>query len=456
MLDFNPYDLAEKEITASQVKDLNVAGIDYQSYYPWPLNAEQLDAVKKLVAFLTDPNPSQKIFNLVGSAGTGKTSLMEGINKIFAESSAKIVYTAPTNKAAKVLKARVGQACTIYSLLGLRLEATGEVKVLTDAHSDIDLSDVNAVVVDESSMINSVLKAQIEKAIKKHDVRVIFMGDDCQIPPVGEAESPVFKMPIDAKLVKVERHDNSILNLAVHVRDQVNSPVTNIQTKTSADGDGLGVFKMDKMSFNKAIIEAARSGNFHKFDKCKIVAWTNREIVEYNEIVRAGFFGGISHKSLYLKDDKIVANAPVVRGTESLMQNGDEAIVLDAFETVNILAPEYKAIELLVLTEDDQTVRLSVVHPDSMSKWQADCNLLASQAKAHPSRAAWKKFWDLKAGVFDDITHAYASTAHKAQGSTYETCFVDQSSILRNRNRREALQCLYVAVSRASKALYIK
>jgi ATP-dependent exoDNAse (exonuclease V) alpha subunit len=66
----------------------------------------------------------------------------------------------------------------------------------------------------------------------------------------------------------------------------------------------------------------------------------------------------------------------------------------------------------------------------------------------------WKKFWAFKES-FHSARHAYAITAHRAQGSTYQIAFVDYRDILLNRNRQEAARCLYVATSRPKKELYL-
>jgi len=55
--------------------------------------------------------------------------------------------------------------------------------------------------------------------------------------------------------------------------------------------------------------------------------------------------------------------------------------------------------------------------------------------------------------LFHPVKYAYALTAHRSQGSTYENVWVDTSDILYNRERREAFQCLYTACSRPTKRL---
>jgi len=93
-----------------------------------------------------------------------------------------------------------------------------------------------------------------------------------------------------------------------------------------------------------------------------------------------------------------------------------------------------------------------VIHPISKQQHDNDCQLLAHEAQANSK--LWRRFWDLK-DLFHDVRFAYALTAHRSQGSTYQNVLVDYGDILYNRNRREAFQCLYVGCSRASKRLYL-
>jgi ATP-dependent exoDNAse (exonuclease V) alpha subunit len=52
------------------------------------------------------------------------------------------------------------------------------------------------------------------------------------------------------------------------------------------------------------------------------------------------------------------------------------------------------------------------------------------------------------------VRYGYALTAHRAQGSTYETVFIDQEDILSNPTKAEGGRCFYVAATRASKRIY--
>ena len=418
---------------------------------PSGMNPDQQAAIDSLVAFLVDPNPPSYFFVLKGFAGTGKTYLMQEVVRHFSKSRAKFAYTAPTNKAAKELRKRTGEACTIFSLLGLRIEKNGELKELTHGKGGVDLSELNAVFLDEAGMVNKRLMELLIEQTKRFELKVVFMGDIAQLPPVGEAESPVWKLPHDVALTKVMRHDNAILALATELRERMNDFTPSIAINT--DNDGIeGVWKMPAAQFKKAIYEAAANGKFADGDKCKVIAWRNTRVDEYNNLVRLAIFGAHAQPGHYVVGERVIATAPLKRGEDLLMTTDEEAVVESVIETTHPLRKEYKALELRCVTEQNKQVRLLVIHPDSLLSFTNDCTKLAHEAKLNGK--LWKKFWDLKE-TFHELKYAYAITAHRAQGSTYETVYVDYQDILFNRNRKEAFQCLYVACTRATTKLVL-
>src|SRR3974390_204856 len=184
-------------------------------------NPEQQAAIDQILQFIADPDPGHNFFILSGGAGTGKTFCMSSVQSALRGSRTSLAFTAPTNKAAKVLKGVVGHAKTIYSLLGLRIDTSGELKQIV-AGEYTDLSDVDVIVLDEASLVNKHLIPQLTEHVNDGRLKIIFMGDNAQPPPVGEVSSPIWtekNVPL-AQLLKVERHDNQILKLVTHLRAQ--------------------------------------------------------------------------------------------------------------------------------------------------------------------------------------------------------------------------------------------
>lgn len=415
------------------------------------LNEEQEVAVKKLIDFIQDFNLSSWYFCFTGYAGTGKTFTLREVVARCRASAASFAYTAPTNKAAKVLKQVTGEACTIYSLLGLRVDKSGEIEQVV-ANRAPDLSHIDVIVVDEASMVNRNLFDILRLTAEKWQLKVVFMGDHAQLPPVGEPSSLALHGSMNtANLTRVMRHDNQILTFATSVREQINSLAPSIKIRSDNDGH-TGVWKLSQREFKERIFAAAQAGDFADGSTAKVIAWRNVRVAEYNAIARAGIFGADAIPGFYLPGDRIVAAGPCERGDDYLMGTDDEAIVESVANCVHPLESKYHAIELKARTEDNRVVRLLVIHPNSRQAFDNDCQSMAHEARSNPK--LWKRFWQHKE-LFHDIRYANSITAHRSQGSTYETVFVDANDILYNRNRKEAFQCLYVACTRPTTRLFL-
>lgn len=415
------------------------------------LNPDQEFAVKALLDFIQDPSNSNPFFVFSGFAGTGKTSCMREVVSRMSHSHIVCAFTAPTNKAAKVLRSVTGDASTIYSLLGLRIDKSGELKQVVSGKPPEGLADLDVVFVDEGSMVNKNLIQVLEVYADKYGFKVIFLGDPAQLPPVGEPESPIWKLKSDAVLTKVMRHDNQILKLVTSIREVINHPAPCITLKSDHDAAG-GVWKMTKTDFKQSIWSAASRGEFADGQISKVISWRNVTTEAYNALIRNAIYGAESQTNPYMPGERLVAASPCERGDDYLLTTDEECVVSSITQCKHPIEPKYNAFELLATSENGKVIRLLVCHPTSQAQWQADCELLAHQAKANGK--LWKMFWALKE-LFHDLKYAYAITAHRSQGSTYENVWVDTGDILSNRTRKEAFQCLYVSCSRPTTKLML-
>lgn len=413
-------------------------------------NPEQVTAINDITAFLSAPYVADPFYVLEGAAGTGKTFCLKEIASLYKMSQGRLAYTAPTNKAAKVIRNLTGVASTIYSLLGLRIQANGEVKELSsNVGEHVDLTNFDGVAIDEGGMVSVKLLSIIRQEAMRHNLRFLFLGDRYQLPPVGEKESQIWKFPQKSILTKVERHDNQILNLVTKIRDAMDQPIMNITINSANDGNE-GVWKIAKDAFKARIYSDAEAGFFADTNKTKVIAWRNVRTAEYNNIIRRAIFGAAAN--IYEIGERVIAASPCIVAKDVALATDDEAIVESIHLGRHPLNPEFQSIELKCRTEDNRLIRLTVIHPASQIAYENACQSLAHVAKSEPRK--WKSYWGMKE-LFHDVKYAYAITAHRAQGSTYENAYVDYQDILMNRERREAFQCLYVATSRATKKLIL-
>jgi len=119
---------------------------------------------------------------LTGGPGTGKTTTVRGILKLFDDMNLKTVLCAPTGRAAKRLSELCGrEAATIHRLLGANLDEDGKPMF---EHDELNQIEADAIIVDEASMIDILLMDALLRAVKT-ECRIILVGDADQLPSIG-------------------------------------------------------------------------------------------------------------------------------------------------------------------------------------------------------------------------------------------------------------------------------
>lgn len=420
----------------------------------WALNPDQQEAIGGIQKWLETPD--SPYFLLSGAAGTGKTFCVQAL---IAEFDGCIVFTAPTNKATKVLRQTLTTEdytpiCrTIYSLLGLKLEPSGAVKQLTSPEDPVDLAKIKLIVLDETSMVNQVLMRELDKAISSFKVKILFLGDSNQLPPVGEPRSLVWELDIPkAELHQVMRFDNQILELAERIKPQVNHPAPTV--KLYGDNDGIeGVWMSPPAEFQMGIVKAARDGDFNDPERMvKAIAWRNVTVAHLNSIIRSQIFDNYREQQ-WLPGDRIILTAPAFDMDNKQLGCTDDEGTIERVEIAqHPMYSDFKCFNTSVITDENKRISLWLLHKDSEFEFRFRQNQMATEAKHMPRK--WKDFWTFS-DSFHKAQHGYAITAHRAQGSTYDTCYVVWTDILKNWNRQEAFRCLYVACTRAKNKLIL-
>lgn len=125
---------------------------------------------------------SNGVFILTGGPGTGKTTVVRAIIRVFDAMGLRIALAAPTGRAAKRMSQSAGEeAKTVHRLLEMEYGAEDKLRFRKNENDQLE-DDV--IIIDEASMIDLMLTDALLKAIKP-GARLILIGDVNQLPPVG-------------------------------------------------------------------------------------------------------------------------------------------------------------------------------------------------------------------------------------------------------------------------------
>lgn len=139
---------------------------------------------------------TSKVMVLTGGPGTGKTTTTKGIIAALKTMGLRVLLAAPTGRAAKRLSEATGlEAKTIHRLLAFNPKDGYQ-------RNDEHPLEGDALIVDECSMIDIILMNQLLKAVPL-TMRLVLVGDIDQLPSVGAGK--VLQDLIDSQVVPVIR-----------------------------------------------------------------------------------------------------------------------------------------------------------------------------------------------------------------------------------------------------------
>lgn len=404
------------------------------------LSVDQQNAVDKFMDFLLDSVNNEMVIE--GHSGSGKSSLVPYLLKAArsqadllklltnSDKELNVYLTATTNKAAKVLEQKTKEeTTTIHSLLGIRpIPDFKSGKMKLTKTNNYQVVHNTLVIIDEASMIDRTLLSMIRDSTKK--CKVLYIGDPYQLPPVFEDISGVFvSVPVKAELRTIMRQGkgNPIIQLGEDFRSTVDTgafkPII---------PDGKIIQHLDGPSFQQVLESTYLNANC--YEDCKTIAWSNSTVNGYNNHIRKLF----TKENMFQPGEDVVAGSPIIKN-QKIIANTDEIVTINGAPCADVChdVPGYwtKINGSEIFVADDQKV--------------VDWHL--KQAK---KAGNWHHFYALK-DFFADLRPIYASTVHKAQGSTYKNVFINLGDIGKNNKAKEVAKLLYVGITRASDNVYL-
>ena len=395
---------------------------------------------------------------LTGFAGTGKSTTIATIIKSL--SHKLITIATPTHKAAAVLSAMLEtngivspnvKVTTIHKALGKRPQRQGG-GTMTFSRPTKEIYGI--LIIDECSMIDAELFQDINEAAPS--ASIVYVGDPAQLPPTSGNGllSPVFSaIEQRAHLSDIIRQgeDNPIIELSAALRRvmaaSAHITVSDVvEMVNEYDKDGVKIGMIQKHEIADYCSDALKNGL-----DCRYLAYKNESIDKQTVAIRSMLHG---------RDvQSFVIGEPVssLTGIQNVINNNHEGVITAIGEPVLI-----QGIACLSVTLDDNlTVNAAI---DIKQKKNKEIGFFRMFEKLKAQSSLTTDFKE-KANLLEQATEAsaqgymikdsiaelrpcVASTVHKAQGSTFDVAVVDVADILTMRNRSEALQCLYVAVTR--------
>lgn len=471
------------------------------------LTPQQQAAYDTLLAF-ANGDTDYALATLEGYAGTGKTTL---IGKLIANVPNLVVgVAAPTNKAVRVLREKIAayngameeepqpadnyQRSTpiagtvtfgsIHSFLGLKLQEKDDGSQHCTPSREPNIDEFDLLVVDECSMIGNDLFQRI--IVAKRSCLVLFVGDPAQLPPIEprESVSPTFeRVQMRCTLTDVVRQakENPIINLSIMLRDAIESglrvepeAMARVMPSLPADAGLVTGTQSDVISF--AVYELQEGLD------ARVIAFANETVQRYNQAIHQALHGNTPMP--FVPGERVIVHAQcqglacfddggLRYGIKKTLITSEECDVVDISEGRSERYPAVEAYSVDVQRDDGQRVRVSVAKDqDSLQqeiasqfslwrKLKSEAQLLRQARRldeadsvAEDAKAASTNAWGLRK-AFAPLRHAYALTAHKSQGSTFDTAIVDLQDLHKMRSAFQFNRAMYVAATRASKHLAI-
>ncbi len=473
------------------------------------LTNNQQELVKKLNDFLF--NSDNNCFLLKGYAGTGKTFIIKGLTEYFKEIRRNYILSAPTGKASKVIQEKTKSQAftihrTIYSNTDLKEYKLSEDDRTYKFYFELAVnenSNDTVYIVDEASMVSNIynemeffrfgsgfllqdLMKYINLDQNYHSKKIIFIGDNAQLPPVGMNFSPTLnnKYLIENFGCKIEefeltevvrqKKDSGILKNASKLRKSLKNKVFN---QLDIDTSHRDIEHLEHRDFINRYLEVSN----HKINKdTMVIAYTNASVKEYNQTIRNYFFNSIDKININDKIMVVSNNA----NYEIFLSNGDfgqirnilsdteyKQITIKRKKKETNIVEEIKVdlyfrdIEILFKDEYDRLVliRCKIIEnllfseQPSLSSDENKAIYLDFVIRNKNLKPNTKEFKDaIKSDPYFNalkIKFGYAITCHKAQGSEWKNVFLNCKS--HQSYLSEAyFRWFYTALTRTTNKLY--
>ena len=456
--------------------------------------AEQEEAISVCARFLTSID-ERSVMLLRGSAGTGKTLLASAIVRTLQDIDVPTVLLAPTGRAAKVFALNSGRtAYTIHRYIYRQQTLSAE---MTGFKLGFNRLSRCVFIVDEASMLSDsyvgdnfgsgcLLKDLIQFVFSGKGCRLLLIGDDAQLPPIGETTSPALEAATlegygltvyEATLNEVLRQSrlSGILWNASQIRLLAGRDAELLLPKIRFNGfadihcvSGDELTEALEQSIRRVGIDETIVITRSNFRANIINEGIRRMVFDREEeleggdivmIVRNNYFWGSFEKGQRSEENEEMREVEA-----DFIANGDRAVIKRLrrqrelygfrFADATLCFPDYNNMEL------DATILLDTLHTKTPAldetEWRKLYESIEEDYQHIPNRQDRIKAMreDVHFNALQ-VKYAYAVTCHKAQGGQWAHVYVDGKIPEGEHGNKDYFHWLYTALTRASEQLFL-
>ncbi len=457
--------------------------------FPYSPTPGQQELIVKLARFIVSDNSQFPLFLLEGYAGTGKTTVVSALVNALAKAGYNTVLLAPTGRAAKVLSLYANMpAFTIHKrLYRSAMDAEGHVQFQVMPNKAVR----TLFIVDEASMIpdhrqsnesgvfqsRNLLEDLIGHVYSGNGCKMLFLGDSCQLPPVGIPQSPALDVSLLREsyyldletfiLSDVVRQslDSGILSVATSIRSKINKQDSSLPLPLF----GKENFSPDVVSITGIDMPDSMQQAFSDFgrENTVVITRSNKRANLFNQAIRERI---LFHENELAAGDHLM----VVRNNYFWLPEDSHAGFIangDIIEVQSIRKTE----ELYGFRFAEATIRLVDYPGEASFEIKLLLNTLNSETPALNYEDNQRLYNEIQADYMDEpvrrkrmakirqnpyfnalqVKHASALTCHKTQGGQWDAVFIEKGFLKDEMIDNEYLRWLYTAVTRATKKLFL-
>ena len=433
------------------------------SFLPFSANAQQVTVLNTIEQFLSNQDD---FLVLKGAAGTGKTSIMKAVVDFLGSQEKSVQLLAPMGRSAKAISKKTQTiAKTIHSCI-YKPSTDPENAVVNLIRRGNDTTQPQVFIIDESSMLSNKLTDNEDFVSQKPLLtdlidfikqgnslnKIIFVGDDCQLAPIGYTsyeKSPALNVPYLEK------------TFAIHGKEVALS-----QVMRQCEGSTIyqTAHKIRQNIYGNRAVMPNYIGNYFKGEDEAVKLYLNRfELGKQDKVVIIGCSNAYADKcNALIRNNLELTGTLSVGDTVMLNQNymgqryvasGEIGVVKRINSNINKVADlDFMDVEIMFTDENNQpfTIVTKVLLNSLVGKIEKEQRkgLFAYAMRSNPTFRNSKDIRDDEFLSALQLSYGHAINGYKAQGSEWDTVILNTWFPPNN------LRFLYTGVTRARKELF--